>query len=295
MNYIGKILVILNLVFVLVLAGFLVVFSARRTDWHDQYVKLEAEMKSAEIIVGTEGRSLQILANENKKLAQEQATARQEVTDLKAVNEAQKATYDAKLADSDMRHRDVDLALQRSLAEKERLNKENEGLLVVIKQRDETIVNQQADIVKFRNFAAAQEGAAKNTGDRLAQALERNAELERALVKASTSGGVGGGGGDSGAIRGRPNPPSVYVEGKVESIHAKDADLVQLTIGSDKGLAKNQTLEAYRLDPQPQYLGMIRIVDVTPHQAVGRLERVGAANRIPLRVGDTVASTLTRN
>ena len=291
MNYIGKILVILNLVFVLVLAGFLVVYSATKDNWYAKYKNLQDEMKSAEIIVGAEGRSLQNLANENKKLAQEQATARQEVTDLKTVNEAQKATYDAKLADSDMRAKDADLTAQRALAEKERHSKENQGLLVVIKQRDEYIVNQQADLVKYRNEAVAHESTAKNNADRLAQALERNAELERDLVKKSS----GPGGGDAIPARGRPNPPTVYVEGKVESIHPQDADLVQLTVGSDKGLSKNQTLEVYRFEPKAQYLGMIRIVDVTPHQAVGRLERVGTANRTPLRVGDTVASSLTRN
>src|SRR5437762_4069015 len=166
MNYIGKILVILNLVFVLVLAAFLVVYSATKDNWYAKYKNLQDEMKSAEIIVGAEGRSLQNLANENKKLAQEQATARQEVTDLKTVNEAQKATYDAKLADSDMRAKDADLTAQKALAEKERLSKENQGLLIVIKQRDEYIVNQQADLVKYRNEAVAHESTAKNNADR---------------------------------------------------------------------------------------------------------------------------------
>jgi len=291
MNYIGRILVILNFVFALLVAGFLVFFYGTRTNWHDQYTKLQKEMEVAKLTVDAEGRTLGSLDNNNKKLQQERDTAQQQVLDQKTLLEAQKASFEAKLRDSDLRATDAQLAMQKLLAENERFNKENQGLLVVIKQRDETIVNQQADIVKYRNNFVAEESARKNADERLTQALERNAELERDLVKKTT----GGAGAEGAAVRGKPNPPTVYVEGKIEAIHGQDSSLVQLTVGSDKGLAKNQTLDVYRLQPSPKYLGMIRIVDVTPHNAVGRLERTGTADRTPLRVGDTVASSLTRN
>jgi hypothetical protein len=290
MNYIGKTLVILNFVFALVVAGFLVFFYGTRTNWQDQYAKLQKEMEVSKLTVDAESRTLGSLSNENKKYQQERDTARQEVTDEQAKNVAQRASYEAKLRDAELRVTDTQLAMQKLLAENERFNKENQGLLAVIKQRDETIVNQQADIVKYRNNFVAEESARKNSDERLAQALERNAEMERELVKKTT-----GGGAEGAPVRGKANPPTVYVEGKIEAIHAQDTGLIQLNVGSDKGLKQNQTLEVYRLEPEPKYLGMIRIVDVTPHNAVGRLERTGTANRTPLRVGDTVASSLTRN
>jgi hypothetical protein len=295
MNYIGKTLVILNLVFALVVGGFLVVDFATRTNWRDQYFKLKDEMQVAKLTVDAEDRTLGNYSNENKRLKQERDTAVAQVADEQTKNTAQKATYEAQLREKDLRVDDVQLAMQKLLAENERFTKENQGLQMVIKQRDETIVIQQADIVKYRNKAVAEESARKNSDDRLAQALERNAEMERELVKKGTGGAGGAAGAEGTVVRGQANPPTVYVEGKIEAIHSQDTGLVQLTVGSDKGLAKNQTLEVYRLQPSPKYLGMIRIVDVTPHNAVGRLERTGTADRTPLRVGDTVASSLTRN
>jgi hypothetical protein len=67
--------------------------------------------------------------------------------------------------------------------------------------------------------------------------------------------------------------------------------LVTLSIGSDAGLRKGQTLEVYRLKPQPTYLGPIQIIDVHPTEAVARRtgEPVGA-----IEVGDRVTSTIRR-
>ena len=65
--------------------------------------------------------------------------------------------------------------------------------------------------------------------------------------------------------------------------------LVSLTIGSDAGLSKGNTLEAMRYSPTARYLGTLRIVEVTPHQAIA--QPVGRLNA-PLRVGDRVASRI---
>ena len=85
-----------------------------------------------------------------------------------------------------------------------------------------------------------------------------------------------------------PNPPSNHVKGKIESVDTKDRTLVQISLGTDQGIQLNHTLEVYRVDP-PQYLGRIRIVDAKEHAAAGKLT---TGNRIPLQVGDIVASSL---
>ena len=58
-------------------------------------------------------------------------------------------------------------------------------------------------------------------------------------------------------------------------------------------MTKNNTLEVYRLRPDARYLGMVRIVEATANQSVGRLVPVGNAARADLKVGDLVASHLT--
>ncbi|HMO35722.1 MAG TPA: hypothetical protein PKA06_06740, partial [Gemmatales bacterium] len=44
---------------------------------------------------------------------------------------------------------------------------------------------------------------------------------------------------------------------------------IEVNKGSDHGLAKNQTLEIYRLSPKADWVARIRIIQVSDHSAVG--------------------------
>jgi len=79
------------------------------------------------------------------------------------------------------------------------------------------------------------------------------------------------------------NPPDEDIAGRVKVV---TDSLVTINLGSDSGLVRDHTLEVYRLKPRPTYLGVVRILDVRPNEAVGRLvQRRGA-----VRVGDEVAT-----
>jgi hypothetical protein len=92
--------------------------------------------------------------------------------------------------------------------------------------------------------------------------------------------------------KGRPasesgkNPPAQLVGGLVKEVDAQHG-LVTISIGSNAGLVKGQTLEAFRLKPEAKYLGTIRILETTPHQAVA--QPVGRM-QAKIEVGDMVAS-----
>jgi len=64
--------------------------------------------------------------------------------------------------------------------------------------------------------------------------------------------------------------------------------LVTLSIGSDVGLARNHTLDIYRLNPDPKYIGRLRIVDVRPTGSVGRVINQPGMLTPVVQVGDTV-------
>ena len=294
MNVMGKILVILNLVFAVVVGGFLVVDFATRKNWHDGYKKLQDEMAVARANVEVSPQTFTNQQTKIKTLEQQLLTARQDLTDKMDEMNAKEKAHKFALDDADRRAKDADLAKEKLLGENERLQKESQTHLLVIKARDEDIIKQQALIVKYRNSAVTEESARKASEARLEQALTRISELTNALAKASAPGGPAAAAGENRVVYGKANPPPVFVEGQIESIHKEDRELVQINVGSDKGLAKNQTLEVFRVESK-QYLGLIRIVSVQPHNAVGRLERISTANRTPLRVGDTVATSLTRN
>jgi myosin heavy subunit len=85
------------------------------------------------------------------------------------------------------------------------------------------------------------------------------------------------------------NPPPEDVEGIILDTDAKTG-LVTISIGTDHGINVGNTLEVFRIKPDPKYLGTIKIVDAQTHQAVGRLTtapRYGA-----LAKGDIVASKI---
>jgi hypothetical protein len=89
-----------------------------------------------------------------------------------------------------------------------------------------------------------------------------------------------------------PEAPSEQIEGKIQAVDQSDPALVELSVGADAGLKKGHTLEVFRFYPIPSYLGVIRIVEVTPRNAVARHLEVGSSKRGPLIVGDQVTSRL---
>ena len=94
--------------------------------------------------------------------------------------------------------------------------------------------------------------------------------------------------------RGAPegkNPPPGELQGSVKAVD-DTSGLVTITIGSDAGLAKGHTLEAYRLGTVktgPKYLGTVRILEVRPSEAVAK--PVGRLHEA-IQTGDSIASKI---
>jgi hypothetical protein len=284
MNIVGKILVILNLVFAVAVGGFIIVHTATSTNWRREYEAAKKELdiarRSYDTMAETTGKDVALV----RKYQGERDNARREIVKLQEDLADLEAARKAQVAEHDRQATQANLRSQELLTEATRLREEVKAQLDIIKQRDDVIVKERADVVKFRNAAVAEENSRKALEDRLQQMLARVNELTGALQKATT------GQTSDTAVKGKANPPATYLEGKIDQIAREDPNLVQLSVGSDKGLARNHTLEVYRIDP-PGYLGLVRIVDVQPHTAIGRREKASGG---PLRVGDTVASTLSR-
>jgi hypothetical protein len=87
------------------------------------------------------------------------------------------------------------------------------------------------------------------------------------------------------------NPPLENVEGVIREVDP--SGLVRISIGSDAGLVKGNTLEVYRLNTQApsesRYLGRIKLLDVRNTEAVGQLL---SKPPVPPQVGDTVSSKI---
>jgi hypothetical protein len=80
------------------------------------------------------------------------------------------------------------------------------------------------------------------------------------------------------------------IEGKVKAVDEK-TKLLTISIGSDAGLKKGDTLEVYRLDAtDTKYLGTLSVVDVKPTEAVAKA--LTAVKDDAPKVGDNVTNRL---
>jgi len=291
MNTIGKILVILNLVFALLVGGFLVIDFATRSNWKTAYESLKREMSVAQGNYNISGKTMQDINTQVKRAEGEKEDLRQKLVEQETIAKARYNSLQLQYLDAVDKAKDADLNLQKAIAEKSRLKDENKDLTATLQNRDAMIQTLQKENKDYRTKAIAFENTAKATQQRnenllsLVQEYERKAALREAGAKE----------GDLNRDPNAPNPPSTYVKGTIEKVDPLDRTLVQISLGSDQGLKRNNTLEVYRLSPEPQYLGMIRIVDAKEHVAVGKLVRNGlSGNRGALQVGDIVASSVQK-
>jgi hypothetical protein len=287
MNTIGKILVILNLVFALVVGGFLVIDFGTRTNWRTAFESLKREMVVGEKNTNISGKTLQDLNNQVRRVEAENAKMKQEIIDNQTVAKAKLDSQKTMFEEEVQRAKDADLSAQKAIAEKERLKEEVKRLAATVQDRDALILSVREDNNKLRTQAIAKEGIAKTTLERNQGLLSQIQDLERKI--ALREAGVGN---ENNLLKdpSAANPPSTYVKGRIERVDSKDPKVVQISLGTDQGLKRDQTLEVYRLSPEPLWLGRIRIMDAREHAAVGRLVP-GISGRGPLQVGDIVASS----
>lgn len=163
-------------------------------------------------------------------------------------------------------------------AEARRLREENKRLLETVGEQQKQLLQQQDVINKLKEQSTTREVETKLLYLRMELLTARLAELEKALA-------------GRGVAEPARNPPPEVIEGLVKQVDKKE-DLMTISVGSDSGLQKGQTLEVFRVGAKPgetKYLGTIRIVDVRPTEAVGKaVGRLSGA----VQKGDRVASRI---
>ncbi|MCI0463739.1 MAG: hypothetical protein L0Z62_42935 [Gemmataceae bacterium] len=289
MNPVGKILVVLNLVFAVITGGLLVFSYAARTHWRDAAEErarlLDVTRKSAQAYHDLYNLEIQRRKKVESDFDQARINHGKELSKLNTDLAALKQQYD----DARKAAAAAELKSEQLTKEAERLRKEVGHLTRVIGEREQQILIAQAESAKFRIEAQTQKQFADVAKGRMQDLLKQLREKEEALARLTT-----GAGQPTASVR-DPNytrPPPAYVKGVIEKIHDADRKLFQISLGSDVGVRENHTLEIYRLKPRADYLGRLVIIDSHPRYAIGRLIR--AATQGPIQEGDEVASDIIR-
>lgn len=291
MNTVGKILVILNFLFAVIVGVFLVMHVALSTQWKDAYVALKREADVMKSAGNTNAKATQSVLGDYRNAQLENEKLKQKMKDTETQMQGMEDSYKIKIEELNHKVKDGDISLQEALKAKQRLTDEIAQLNQTIKDRETFIVRLEADVKTINLQARNFEAQAKIGQIRNENLLEQLQESTRKLARIEA--GVNP---DLAPVRNpnEPNPPTVQVNGVIELVDGKDG-LVQISLGTDHGVNKNHTLDVYRVRPEAKYLGMIRIVEAYHHKSVGRLVASGnPALRPQLRTDDLVTSKITR-
>jgi hypothetical protein len=287
MTWVGKILVFVVLFLSVVVGALGAMVYAARTNWVDAYRKLDAQYQ---IAVASEG-AYRAEAETARKAADAQVAAvrdqlKKAQDDLTIQLGVNRDLRDQIVAQSKKSTRSEAVA-GGALKEIEKRQADTEQLRVALKTETETNTKLVKDNNELRDRAVAADIQLRTALERANRLEGQLQEMTKELVRTRANNAAGG----AGARAGGKNPPPENVEGLIKSTDPASG-LVTITIGSDAGLSKGNTLEVFRLSPVPhqsKYLGTIRVIEVTPTQAVGQpTGRMSA----PPQPGDRVASNI---
>jgi hypothetical protein len=285
MTVVGKILVFIVLIFSVFIGALLVMDYTKRTEWADLYTKLKGRYDMA--VASEKAYKDEVVATKDAadKLVKEAEARREKAKkDLDALEDIVKDVRKERdvLKGQSTKSDAIATAGQTEIA---RRQTDAEELRKALSVQTKANIDLAKDMNKVREDKVAAEIQLRSMTDRATRLQDQLQESYKELVRTRTSGGAGAGA----RLAGGKNPPPENVEGLIKNTDP-GSGLVTITIGSDAGLAKGQTLEVFRLSNVPhqsKYLGTIRILEVTATQAVGQPTGRMTA---PPQAGDRVAS-----
>ena len=286
MTALGKILIFLNLVFALLMGILIIQVYATRTSWRGAFERTSGYLTVSEANVKTlradiddvkkkkddEIKAVQgDLAKEKAEVARQQGLVAQADKQL----QAERANHQQQRDNAGVSNAELERRQQETRALTAELNKANATNAELQKQGKQLQDEKMQAVINYNS-----------EHDRNVRLLENMRQISQKLELAEKKLQNLGSGVTVAESR---NPPPEDVEGIILDTDTKTG-LVTISIGSDHGISVGNTLEVFRIKPEPKYLGTIRIVDAQAHQAVGRLTaapRYGA-----LAKGDIVASKI---
>lgn len=291
MNTVGKMLVILNFLFAVIVGALLVMDVAVRNQWKLAYHELKREADVLKTGRDTDAKAMASITADYQRKTLEFEKIKQDVADDKTMVKSREDDYKLQVANlieklgaKDVTVKEIQKALDRNVFENDEHKK-------TIQDRQALIVKLELDIKVVRVELGDLKGKYQT-------ALSRNEGILEQLQAFSKQNAMK----EQGINPDRPaiktatdrNPPAVLVNGKVEKVEG--TEWMEISLGTDHGVNKNDTLDVYRLQPEPKYLGMIRIVSANTHKSVAKLVPSGNQGFRPvLRAGDLVTSKVTKS
>jgi hypothetical protein len=287
MTLLGKVLVFVNLFFSLAVAFFITQSYAKRTDWARAYKDADGALKQAEASRNQYMEQAQKAITEgNTKVAAVQGNLEKALQE-KAAFQAKVNDLMGQIAKKDDTLNKMGLGTTGQQNEVQRLTQQAEGLQKMLADANKRLDDQAKNVEDFRQRAVKAEIDNRSLSSRNNELLAVIEGLEKDIIRIKNGPGAGGATTTQTALT--ANPPPGDVSGRVKNFDPTSG-LMTITIGSDAGILKGHTLQVYRLEPNGQYVGVMRVLEVRPNEAVGKMIN---KPRTPVQVNDKVASKIS--
>jgi hypothetical protein len=282
MTTLGKILVFICFLFSVLTCALIIMVFITRTNWSRGSDDLKRALEQE--------RNNYLAMQEQKFLLEKTGTEELTKRDDKIKEQGGEIKLRlAEASDAKTKMKDAESMLEQQKLETSKAVAIAEAMKVENKSQNEQIKSDRELIMKLgiQNKEYKQEAIKARTD--LDASLDRNKQLLTKLVETDRK--LAALQGDKAAQAGQTavNPPPDDIYGKVVDVD-DSTGWVRINLGSDSGIVKNNTLEVYRLKPRPAYVGTLRIYDVRPNEAIGKL--MGAGPRGRIQKDDEVASRI---
>jgi ABC-type Na+ efflux pump permease subunit len=281
MTFVGKILVVVIMAFALISLGITTVVFTTHTNWKDATEKERAKVSEFQRKLTDVKHQAAKAENDLKAAQTEHANAtkalEQRIEALETdIKDASDQTTESRKA-LGVAEQNAKIALEEADARKKETDQLRSQKVVVEKQANDYKLRQTELNDKIRELERMLETATKNNKE----LRENNARLSTALRSHGLSDDVT-------QYAALTSPQSV--EGEVTKVDKLNRT-VEISIGSDDGLASGHELYLYRTKPRPEYLGKIKVLSVDPDQAVGKVIGTTVQGK-KIQEGDIVSSTI---
>jgi len=281
MTFVGRILVIVIMLFSLIFLGISTVVYSTSKNWktatQEQMKKVEELKKKL-----TDAQAQKDAAAKGQEEANNKFEAlAKNLTNQISTLEDQMKRDTGQLQDAREKLGIAERNARSTLDEVESRRKETlllrDQKSTVEKQANEFKLHQAELNDKIRELERMLESATKN-----------NSDLRERVAKFSTLLRQSGLSDDITQIKGIESPPPV--QGEVTRVDPSNRS-IEMSIGSDDGLVAGHELYVFRTSPRPEYVGKISVVSADPDQAVGKV--VGHTYQgKKIKEGDIVSSTI---
>jgi len=293
MTFVGKILVIVILVFALFFLALTTVVFTTTENWKDKatdnakkIAELNTDVTNANSAAAARTKDL---ADAKKQHADEVAKLKVQLNDLTTARNATQVELDKFRTELETSLETMKTSLAASEASATEANNLRSLLAAVQKQANEFKDQQRQlndDIFELRRQLQDATNRSRNLQERVAS-LNQVIQANNLTAAVGTGPGAGAGAGPGDPRSASTGLPDT-LQAKITRVNARN-DEVEFDAGSDDGVSVGSRLQVFRLTPRPEYLGQIEVLSVDPDHAVARVVNGGTRNGKRIQEGDDVA------